>query len=101
MSALCNATSSVPERSARGLRPQAPFNGLSDPLSITFTVMFATPLWFAMAVWCLVYGIKGYANQRTDYGLIWTVVGILLLAAATSALIGTWWHQFVLKRRHH
>ena len=77
-------------------------NGHSEPNKMALAVGFGIGvLWFAMAVWCLVYGIKGYANQRTDYGLIWTVVGILLLAAATSALIGTWWHQFVLKRRHH
>ena len=56
-------------------------------------------IWLAMALWCLVYGIKGYANQRTDYGLAWCVVGVLLLGAALSALIGTWWHQFVLPRR--
>jgi hypothetical protein len=57
-------------------------------------------LWIAMAVWCLAYGIQGYANERTDYGLIWTVVGVLLLGAGGAALFGTWWHQFPLKRRH-
>lgn len=58
-------------------------------------------LWVAMALWCLFYGIKGYSESRTDYGLAWTVVGVLLMGAGLSALIGTWWHQFVLKRRAH
>ena len=57
-------------------------------------------LWLAMAFWCLFNGIKGYANHRTDYGLIWTVVGVLLLGAGGAALIGTWWHQYPLKQRH-
>jgi len=58
-------------------------------------------LWLDMAFWCLANGIKGYSNQRTDYGLIWTVVGVLLLGCGSAALVGTWWHQFPLKRRHH
>ncbi len=58
-------------------------------------------LWVAMALWCLFFGIKGYAEHRTDYGLAWTVVGVLLMGAGLAALIGTWWHQFVLKARQH
>jgi hypothetical protein len=58
-------------------------------------------LWVAMALWCLVNGIKGYSNHRTDYGLIWTVIGVLLLGGGAAALFGTWWHQFPLKQRHH
>lgn len=58
-------------------------------------------LWLLMALWCLANGIKGYANDRTDYGLVWTVVGVLLLGGGSAALIGTYWHQFVLKKRHH
>lgn len=57
-------------------------------------------VWIAMALWCLSWGIRGYSNDRTDYGLIWTVVGVLLLGGGGAAMIGTWWHQFVLKRRH-
>jgi hypothetical protein len=58
-------------------------------------------LWVAMAAWCLTYGLKGYSFQRTDYGLAWTTVGVLLLGAGVSAIVGTWWHQFVVKHRHH
>ena len=57
-------------------------------------------MWIAMALWCLKAGYTGYANDRTDYGLVWSVVGVFLLAAGSAALIGTWWHQFVLKRRY-
>jgi hypothetical protein len=59
--------------------------------------------WIAMAIWCLAASVKGYNNGRSDYGLIWAVVGVLLLGAGAAALIGTWWHQFALPRRrgHH
>ncbi|MGQ0562435.1 MAG: hypothetical protein ACT443_11235 [Gemmatimonadota bacterium] len=57
-------------------------------------------LWVAMALWCLVAGVNGFSDERPDYGLAWTLVGVLLLAAGSAALIGTWWHQFVLKRRY-
>lgn len=57
-------------------------------------------LWIAMALWCLISAVKGYADDRPDYGLIWSVVGILLMAGGISALIGTWWHQFALPRKH-
>jgi hypothetical protein len=61
-------------------------------------------LWIAMAIWCLAASVKGYDNERSDYGLVWAVVGVLLLGAGTAALIGTWWHQFALPRKraqHH
>lgn len=58
-------------------------------------------LWIAMALWCLAHGIEGYSNDRTDYGFIWTVIGVLLLGGGTAAIVGTWWHQYPLKRRHH
>ncbi|MGQ0813798.1 MAG: hypothetical protein ACT4O1_04975 [Gemmatimonadota bacterium] len=56
--------------------------------------------WTAMALWCIAAGIEGFRAGRSDYGLIWTVVGVLLLGAGGAAAIGTWWHQFVLKRRY-
>jgi hypothetical protein len=75
-------------------------NAHAEPNKVAVAVGFGIGvLWIAMALWCLVYGIKGYANHRTDYGLAWTVVGVLLMGAGVSALIGTWWHQYVLKRR--
>ena len=61
-------------------------------------------IWIAIAIWCFSAAIKGYNDSRTDYGLVWTVVGALLAGAGLSALIGTWWHQFALPRRralHH
>ncbi len=56
-------------------------------------------LWIAMAVWCLAAAIKGFGHARNDYGVAWAVVGVLLLGAGGSALVGTWWHQFALPRR--
>lgn len=58
-------------------------------------------LWIAMALWCLVNAIKGGANGRSDYGLVWALVGVLLLGGGTAAIVGTWWHQFPLKRKRH
>jgi hypothetical protein len=57
-------------------------------------------VWLVMGLWCLVNGIQGYSNHRTDYGLLWTVVGVLLLGCGSAAIFGTWWHQFPLKQRH-
>ena len=58
-------------------------------------------LWIALALWCLISAKNGYGDGRADYGLVWSVVGVLLLAAGLAALVGTWWHQFGLPRRHH
>lgn len=58
-------------------------------------------LWLAMSLWCLRSAMNGYANNRTDYGFLWSVVGVLLLGASMAAFIGTWWHQYPLKRRQH
>ena len=76
-------------------------NGHREPSKLALAAGFGIGLtWLALAFWCLAHGMKGYANTRTDYGLIWTVVGVLLLGAGTAALVGTWWHQFALKRKH-
>jgi hypothetical protein len=75
-------------------------NDYAEPNKLAVAAGFGIGvLWLLMAFWCLYSGIKGYANHRTDYGLAWTVVGVLLTGAGASALIGTWWHQYVLKRR--
>ena len=61
-------------------------------------------LWIGMAVWCITAALKGFGDSRSDYGLAWTLVAVLLAGAGASALIGTWWHQFALPRRraqHH
>lgn len=77
-------------------------NGHIEPNKLALGAGFGIGVvWIAMGVWCLISGITGYSNHRTDYGLIWTVVGVLLLGAGSAALVGTWWHQFVLKRRQH
>ncbi len=56
-------------------------------------------IWIAMALWCLIAAMRGFGDNRSDYGLIWAVVGTLLLGGGLAALIGTWWHQFALPRR--
>ena len=77
-------------------------NGHDQPNKLALAAGFGIgALWVLMALWCLYYGlVGGYSHHRTDYGLIWTVVGVLLLGAGMSALFGTWWHQYPLKRRH-
>ena len=57
-------------------------------------------LWILMALWCLKSGIDGFSDSREDYGLVWSIVGVLLLGAGGAAIVGTYWHQFVLKRRY-
>ncbi len=58
-------------------------------------------LWIAMAVTCLVSGLRGYANDRGDWGLAWTLIGTLLLVAGSAAIVGTWWHQRHVLRDEH
>ena len=50
-------------------------------------------LWLLMAGTALWSSFRGYANERWDWGLAWGLVGVLLLAAAIAAMVGTWWHQ--------
>ena len=42
--------------------------------------------------------MQGYANDRSGWGLGWGLVGFFLLAAALSALVGTWWHNHRVTR---
>jgi hypothetical protein len=75
-------------------------NGTHKPNPLALAAGFGIGvLWIAMALWCLISAANGYADQRSDYGLIWAVVGVLLLGAGIAALVGTWWHQFALPRR--
>ena len=57
-------------------------------------------MWILMALWCLKAGLDGFSNGQEDYGLVWSIVGVLLLGAGCAAVAGTYWHQFVLKRRY-
>lgn len=50
-------------------------------------------LWLIMAGTSLWSSARGYLNGRSDWGLAWGLVGILLLAAGAAAIIATWWHQ--------
>ena len=58
-------------------------------------------LWLAMAAAVIWTSARGYANDRSDWGLGWAIVGFFLTAAGLSALIGTWWHNFRVKRNQH
>lgn len=58
-------------------------------------------LWIAMAVTCLVSSARGYAHGRLGWGLAWLLVGVLLLAAGTAALVGTWWHLNRVRKAAH
>jgi hypothetical protein len=45
------------------------------------------------AITCLISAMRGFAHDRSDWGLLWGLVGVLLLAAGIAAMVGTWWHQ--------
>ncbi|HUH12421.1 MAG TPA: hypothetical protein VMK65_04905 [Longimicrobiales bacterium] len=54
-------------------------------------------LWIAMALASLWSAFQGLQNGRSDWFLGWGLVGVLLLLAGTSAVVGTWIHQYRLK----
>lgn len=60
-------------------------------------------LWLAMAATAIWASARGYANDRSGWGLGWGLVGAFLTGAGLAALIGTWWHTFRVKRStaHH
>lgn len=57
-------------------------------------------LWLVMAATSLWSSARGFANDRPDWALAWGLVGILLAAAGTAAIVGTWWHQTRVLRNH-
>lgn len=57
-------------------------------------------LWLAMATAALVSSVQGLRVDRPDWGLGWGLVGLLLLAAGLSAIIGTWNHQYRVLKDH-
>lgn len=50
-------------------------------------------LWIVFAATCLISAFRAIGNDRSDWVVSWGLVGILLLAAGTAAMVGTWWHQ--------
>jgi len=57
--------------------------GAGFGIGILWIIMAATSLWSAA---------RGFANDRSDWGITWALVGILLLAAGIIAMIATWLH---------
>jgi hypothetical protein len=74
---------------------QAPQNtvalGAGFGIGVLWLLMGGTSVWSA---------IRGYANGRSDWGLAWMLVGILLIAAGIAAMAGTWWHQTRVLQEH-
>ena len=58
-------------------------------------------LWLGMAGTAIWTSMRGYANDRSDWGLGWALVGAFLLAAGLAALAGTWWHNYRVRGDHH
>ena len=50
-------------------------------------------LWVVMAITSFWSAARGFLNDRTDWGVTWALVGLLLLAAGIASMVGTWWHQ--------
>jgi hypothetical protein len=57
--------------------------------------------WIAMALFTLARAKTGFGYSRPDYGLAWSLAGVLLLAAGVSAVIGTWWHVLRAHPENH
>jgi len=49
-------------------------------------------IWVVLAIATLIAAARGSTYDRPDYALSWGLVGLFLLGAGLSALIGTWWH---------
>ncbi len=56
--------------------------------------------WIVMAVTALWSSVRGYTNHRYDWGLMWAIIGILLLAAGTLSMVATWWHLTRVRNDH-
>jgi len=76
------------DMAAETLRPHGPPEN-TTALGVGFTVGI---LWWVMAGTCLWSSARGYGNGRFDWGLGWGLVGVLLAAAGSAAMFGTWWH---------
>jgi uncharacterized membrane protein len=58
-------------------------------------------VWWIMGITSLWSSARGYANERYDWGLAWGLVGLLLLAAGTAAMVGTWRHLSRARDHQH
>lgn len=57
-------------------------------------------LWVIMGVTSLYSAAKGYRNHRYDWGLAWGLIGLLITAAGTIAMVATWWHLTRVRDDH-
>jgi len=57
--------------------------------------------WIALAIMALRSAAQGFIDNRSDWGVGWGLVGILLLVGGCVAIVGTWWHQTRVKGRHN
>lgn len=57
-------------------------------------------LWVVAALGVLWVASRGAAHDESGWVLGFGLVGTLLLAAGGAALIGTWWHNTRVNRRH-
>lgn len=77
-------------------------NGVHKPNPLALAAGFGIGVtWIGLALWCFMAALKGFGDSRSDYGVVWSIVALLLLGAGLAALVGTWWHQFALPRRHN
>jgi len=49
-------------------------------------------VWVLLAIGALTSSLRGVDAGRPDWGLGWGLVGVLLMGAGLSALIGSWIH---------
>lgn len=57
-------------------------------------------LWIIISIATLISAANGFANQRPDWGVGWGLVGVLLLAAGISSIVGTWWHDRMVRKHY-
>lgn len=58
-------------------------------------------VWVVLAGLALWMSARGYAHDRSGWGLGWGLVGTLLMGAGLAALIGSWWHNSRVNPHHH
>lgn len=68
------------------------------PTIIGFTIGVVLIL---LALNTLASSARGFRQGLLDWGVGYGLVGVLILAAGLSSIIGTWWHQNRVVGRHH